>query len=213
MTPSAPSLRILRACTLGMLATLAACADSKTDGNYAAGYIGLDSGSMDAGLTLRLDVFPSDGTPDLLPQSVDLGSASGWDKLEVMMRPSVRVSGAVTGFLATPTAIDPTVPGEANVPVSARIDIRKSHSVAGASANTDADGIFAMAIPAGEDYDLVIVPEETARLPFQVRSMLLLAGDLDLPDLYLDYGAPVWGQVTRSNGTPVSSAIVHLIET
>lgn len=179
-----------------------------------------DGGDLDTGFdqdetSLRLDVFPSDATPDLLPQSISLGDGTDWTGLSVDVRPSVRVSGLVTGFQATPyfsSFSDPTVPGEDDVPVAARIDVHKEGSVAGATATTDDSGLFEVIVPAADGYDLVVVPVESALLPFEVRTILLLAGDLELSDLYLDYGAPVWGQVTRSDGTPVTDATVHLVD-
>ena len=173
---------------------------------------GVDSGSIGELPVLRMDVFPSDATPGLLPQTITLDEGPDWSRLEVEVRPTVSITGRVTGFEATPYAVEPTVPGEEDVPVAARIDVRQPGSVAGATTSTDEDGDFALQVPAGEGYQLVVVPEESTRLPFEVRTILLLASDLDLSDLYLDYGAPVWGQVTRSDGAPVSDVTVHLVE-
>lgn len=169
---------------------------------------------------LRLDVHPSDATSGLLPQSIPLDPETDWTRLQVEVRSTVTISGFVTGFQATPAAVggldgggvDPTVPGQDDVPVAARIEVALEGSVAGGTASTDDLGAFSLQVPKGEGYRLVVVPEESDLLPFEVRNILLLASDLQLDELYLDYGAPVWGQVTRTTGAAVPDVTVRLVD-
>jgi len=207
---SAPPARVLLGALL--LLALAGCSnDAYLATNDGAA---LDGGTDDTGATpeLRLDVYPSDATPGLLPQSIRLNGGGSWEGLSLEVRPTVTVSGTVTGFQATPYLTDPTVPGDDDLPVVARVDLFKAGSIAAASVESDQAGAFSMQIPAGEDYRLGLVPEDSSLQPFSVSSLTLLSSDLDLGNLYLDYGAPVWGKVLYADSSPASRALVHLVD-
>ncbi|MCK6502627.1 carboxypeptidase-like regulatory domain-containing protein [Myxococcota bacterium] len=201
-----------------LLLALAGCSadmalyEGQDDGDTAGGVIELPD--------LRLDVHPSDASAGLLPQSIPLLADAEWTGMQIEVRPTVTISGFVTGFEAAPAAVggidtdlgDPTVPGQDDVPVAARVEVALEGSVAGGTASTDALGAFRLQVPTGEGYRLVVLPEESDLLPFEVRNVLLLASDLALDELYLDYGAPVWGQVTRTDGAPVPGVTVQLVD-
>lgn len=213
MTP-----RHARPCAPLMLLILAGCsADMSMVQNGVANDTA--GGSWDLP-ELRLDIHPSDAAAGLLPQSIRLETDTDWQDMEIAVRPTVTISGFVTGFEATPAAVggldtelgDPTVPGQEDVPVAARVEVALDGSVAGGTASTDAEGSFQLQVPTGEGYRLVVLPEASDLLPFEVRNVLLLASDLQLNELYLDYGAPVWGQVTRSDGQPVPGVSVQLVD-
>ena len=179
--------------------------------------MGNETGAMNGDDTsapqqLRLDVYPSDATPDLLPQSIELVGTGPWADLTVPVSPTVSVSGSVSGFLATPYLTEPTVPGSDDVPVKARIDLFKQGSIAAASIESDSEGTFALEIPAGQAYHLAIVPEETTLQPFSLSSLNLLTANMDLGALYLSYGAPIWGVVHYSDQLPAAGAIMHLVD-
>lgn len=174
-----------------------------------------DGGYLDTGavpLQLRLDVHPSDATPDLEPQSVVLDVSGDWTGLDVEIRPSVTLSGLVQGFLVTPYAGEPTVPGEDDQPIAALVAAVIDGSIAGGNTSTAEDGSFSLTIPPGYDYRLEILPVDTDLVPFATRSIPVLASDLDLGLVYLDYGAPVWGRVTHSDGAIPDGATVHLVD-
>ncbi|MCB9778208.1 MAG: carboxypeptidase regulatory-like domain-containing protein [Alphaproteobacteria bacterium] len=192
-----------------LLVGLAGCADyALNKGEYT-----MDSGTLDGeSIALRLDVYPSDATPDLEPQSVLLEDGASWQGLQVDVAPSVRVSGRVTGFVASPIAGDPVVPGSADVPVAAAISMVQEFSVAGGATENDGAGEFQLTVPPGSDYRVEIIPDEPALLPFAVVDIVRLGGDLDLGDVYLDYGVPVWGQVLQDDGQPPRGATARLVD-
>lgn len=174
---------------------------------------GAEDGEAEVPVQLRLDIYPSDATPDLAPQSVLLDLDGDWRGLDLELSPSVTLSGTVQGFLATPyLAEDPTVPGEDDAPIAALVSVVLDDSVAGGTTTTDESGDFSLTVPPGQGYRLEIIPEDTDRVPFAVQTIPVLASDLDLGTISLDYGAPVWGQVLFSDGTVPAGSRVYLVD-
>lgn len=229
----ASSGRLWRLC--GLLLLLGGCTELALSADEASG--ALDSEDLGAGgedlfqVPVRLDVQPL-SAPDvrgrpLLPQTFWLEAPEAWTGRTFTMRPTVRVTGTVTGFAANPyggvSMAGPTVPGSDNVPVIAQVELYQAGSVAGDQAVTDEDGFFELLVPAGADYRLVVRPTAPAALPMLVYDGLTLTGDVDLSTpsdavpvalsnaLYLDYGDPVVGRVLDGAGEPVA-ATVRLID-
>ncbi|RME20276.1 MAG: hypothetical protein D6798_20830 [Deltaproteobacteria bacterium] len=208
MSPALPG----RLCLLAVLAGVAGCSDAAlhTSDAGALADTGMDELAAEDGL--RLDIFPSDATPGLRPQSVYLDPATDWTGLDVAVSPSVTLSGQVLGFVANPVSSNPTVPGQEDQPIAARIDVVMPDSVAGGSTTTAEDGRFEVQVPPGMNYRIDLVPEQTDRVPFDTMTIPVLASDLDLGIWTLDYGVPVWGRVTYSDDSVPRGATVQLID-
>ena len=157
-------------------------------------------------LSLRLDISPSDA--DLVAQSFTLGD--DWRGLDLTLNETVLYQGRITGYEATPPSAI-LVPGE-EVPVVGLVKLTQPDGVATDATLNDAEGNFDLAVPAGEDYRLSVVPRAPSALPFLVEEGLSLTGDLDEADEVLDYGVPVYGVVSLSDGTPVPRAEVSLLD-
>lgn len=205
-------MSLRRAMVATLLGLLTACSSADSMLNGAESYDDADTGAAELPQALRIDVYPSDdGANDLEPQSLWLDGDS-WTNLDLQIEPSVRLEGVVQGFIATPYFADPTVPGSDDQPIAARIDVVLDDSIAGGSTTTTETGAFWLTVPPGRDYRVEIIPEENDSVPFDVLSIPVLASDLDLGQLYLDYGSPVWGQVAYSDGTVPQGARVQLVD-
>ncbi len=204
--------------TLALLVAIATaggatgCSDMKLSAGAEDGTGAADGQSLSDD-SLRLDIFPSDATPGLKPQSVHLDGGGEWTGLDVEISPSVTLSGQVLGFLATPYSGDPTVPGQDDQAIAARIDVVMEDSVAGGSTMTTDDGYFELEVPPGKSYRVDVVPDQTDQVPFDSTTIPVLASDLDLGVWYLDYGVPVWGRVAYSDDGVPRGATVHLVDT
>lgn len=165
----------------------------------------------DAGLdTVRLDVYPSDASGGVAAQTV-FAELTRLDGGDIALRAPVSVRGTVTGYKATPpSAIE--VPGE-DTPVVAEVRLDEENGISDAGTTSDADGDFSMAVTPSDGYVLSVIPLDPENLPFLVLSDLSIDDDLplDADDLDLGYGNPVYGLVTKSDGTPVT-ADVSLID-
>ena len=169
-------------------------------------------GASDEAFTLRVDVYPSDAGPTLLPQSWLITGEQDWIGLDVALEAPIAVTGAVTGYAATPYATI-TVPG-AEGPISARVSAERTGTISADATSTDEDGGFLLALTPGDGYVFAVIPAESARLPFLVATDQSFTGDLafDDVDLALGYGAPVYGRVMDASGDGVPGALVSLIE-
>lgn len=187
-----------------------ACADynlMERTGDFAT-----DSGQeadANTGRYLRVDVYPSDASEDLLPQTIYL-AGSTWEGVEVAMQSKVRVWGTVDGFEATPH-VDASVPGR-NVPVEAHVDLVAAGTITSVTTRTDpADGSYTLYVPPGDGYLFSVVPENPAELPFHVlRDREFLSGRY--LSVHLDYGSPIWGRVADGLGRPVVGQEVQALD-
>ncbi len=157
---------------------------------------------------LRVDLYPSDQTPELLPETHILDE--DWEGLSLSMSTPVTVSGEVWGYDATPY-FDISVPG-GDIPVEARLAVYQPGTImsAGASSSVDDDGAFELRIPRGDDYTFSVVPVEPSQLPFLVQRGLAIKHDQVDQLIELDYGAPIYGYVRNSSGLPLNTLEVEL---
>lgn len=157
---------------------------------------------------LRVDVYPSDQTPDLLPETHILDEE--WEGLTLSMSSPVTVSGEVWGYDATPY-FDISVPGS-SIPIEARISVYRPGTIMSAGAGTLAEdhGAFQLRLPKASDYTFSVVPVEPSQLPFLVEQGLVFDSDQLDQLIELDYGAPIYGYVRNSSGLPLSTLEVEL---
>lgn len=201
------ALSLLGACTQAEM--------SMNDAREAAGTDMADTGlSEDAAgsRVLRVDLTPTGGT-GLLPQSVlvplDAGEAA-LDGLALDLAPTVAFSGEVLAFVATPYD-GLTVPGTPDAPLDAVVSATLLGTRTAASALTDADGAFALELPALRDYRVAILPRDAANVPFFVESGTDLRTDRD-ESYALGFGAPVFGRITESDGSAVVAGVEVWLE-
>jgi hypothetical protein len=178
---------------------------------------------------IRLDIHPisapSANEEPLLPQSFWLAPNESWSNLRLTMQPTVTVTGTITGFSANPQGIEPSVPGEDDLPVAAQIELYQPDTIAAAEVSTDDDGFFSLQVPAGTDYRLVVRPSDASHLPLYIFDGLELSGDVvDLnalleteydEALILDYADPVYGrllQEVEGGEIGLSGAQIRLID-
>ncbi len=181
---------------------------------YAMSKNELDSGALapreDTTVTgyLRVDVYPSDQNPDLMPETHILDDE--WEGLTLSMSTPVQYEGQVWGYDATPY-FDIDVPGS-SIPIEAMVSVYKPGTIMSASAHTepDSDGAFLLRLPASDDYTLSVVPVEPTQLPLLVDSDVTIRDDVDDELIELDYGAPVYGHIENSSGLPLSSLDIEL---
>ena len=160
---------------------------------------------------LRLDVYPGEDQENLLPQSWIADGTADWTGMVIDVKPAITVTGQVVGYAVSPFHAD--VPGAELSPVDATIRMTRPGTISGGSIKTDDLGNFTVQIPPARDYTLSIVPTDSSLLPFAVVEDLDIVEDLDLGQVDLGYGLPVYGQITDSDGRPVSSAEVRLQHT
>lgn len=193
------------------LALVAGCANLAEDLGTATGGTA-DTGADAAAdsVALRLDVYPSSGVQGVEPQSFSIARGPSMQGLHVDLQPTRRVSGVITGYEATPY-MDVQVPGE-TVPVVANVTVIQPGTVAGASTNTSDRGTYSLQVPAGEGYQISVVPSEPALLPFVVSTDQVIDADRNY-SLDIDFGVPVWGTVTMSDGSPAPTGTrVRLVD-
>lgn len=166
----------------------------------------------DATESLRIDVYPNSSGPDLEPQSLLVDDGDDWSKLRFSLSRPVEVEGTITGYEANP-GLAADVPGE-EVPVIASISVSRANDIAGGSTTSDADGRFDLELTGGTDFLISIVPIDPSLLPFLVLTDQDLGDDrrFDDDELALGYGEPVYGQVTDSEGKPVTDCYIGLID-
>lgn len=187
-----------------LLLTTACSADMQT--------LGSESGTFEDanGAELLLNIFPSDATPDLLPQTYPLPRFTDWMDTQVQIRPTIQILGIVTAFSPTPYLVEPTVPGEQDTLIPATVSVYQLEGVGQGSAATDEDGRFDIAIPAGQLYRLLIVPTDTAQSPFLLTDLPTLSESTDLGFFEVEHGVPVWGKVRYSDETVPSDIRISL---
>lgn len=169
-------------------------------------------GDFEQEYTLRLDVWPAaqDGVATL-PQSffnVAFDSDSAYSAALALRTPVV-VSGQLTGFDANPTAIG--VPGKDGV-VSGFVNLAVPGTPMERVVATDTEGFFEAEVVPAEGYTLALIPELPAELPFLVLENESIFGAIDL-STYLDYGLPVYGQVSVGEEGVLDSGIAQLVHT
>ncbi len=195
---------------------LGGCAEYalNTSDELAAPAEGDETAELDfSDVQLRLDVLPaltSTSTP-LLAQSFWLEEQDDWLALTASLQPTVTISGEVLGFAANPYGIEPTVPGQSDVPVIGQVQLQQLDTIVESSIQTDEAGQFLLELPAGTGYRLAILPTDPIELPIAIEDGLTFNADTDLGSIELDYGDPVYGTVTNSSGDPVD-CLVRLID-
>jgi hypothetical protein len=171
-----------------------------------------DTGADALGPSFRLDVYPSGSTSWLSAQSWT-PDGDDWQDLDVALSASVLVRGSITGFLSNPTvggeAPLPAVPGTADAPIVARLDLSQRGGIGAASAWSEDDGSFALRVPGGTAYDLLIAPIDPRALPAQALSLPLLASTTT-QQVEMEHGQPVFGRVFAAGGASMEGASVRL---
>ncbi len=194
---------------VALLCLLPACASTDMALDEGAGADGaLDSGAENLSRAIRIDVLPSGDSP-VLAQS-RIFAADAWQAVIVDLQPTLSWSGQVVGFRATP--YDITVPGEARVPVVARVEAIVPGQRGGAAGVTDSDGTFSLQLPAGEGYRVSVLPDSPALLPFLVLTDQSFDADLRNQDLDLGYGQAVSGRVAQDDGSPLPATATAWLE-
>lgn len=157
---------------------------------------------------LRLDVYPAEAAVPLTEQSREL---MGWGSQgRIDLDASITIRGTVLGFSAAP-AVDPVIPGEADVPVQAVVRAEVPGQITGAATTTDAEGRFSLTLPDAEGYLFSVVPTDE-NLPIYVATDLSFE-DGEVVDIDLEYGEPLYGLVRQSDGSTVGvDATVRLLD-
>ena len=190
-------------------ALLCACAESSFS-SRAESDTALDAGDNaamegDGALAaIRIDVTPS-GDSVYLPQSVlvelpEAGAADLLRNLDVRLDETRTLSGQITSFQAAPLG-DVEVPGTITEPFVGRVNMIDRSSQARRTVDV-INGTFEMQLPAGE-YQLGVIPADSELQPFYIDSAYALDSDRRDFELDLGFGAPVFGMVLQSDGTPV----------
>ncbi|MCB9676848.1 MAG: carboxypeptidase regulatory-like domain-containing protein [Alphaproteobacteria bacterium] len=158
--------------------------------------------------TLVLQVFPgkqtdSDGTVRAVPASVDDPPYEQPIAVE-LLRPFT-IPGAVSGQVVNPTnrADLPSSDGA----VRASLSFRTASLPGTQITSTDVDGLFEVALVSAE-YQVTIAPEDP-RMPMTTQTVLATS-ELELLDLGLDQGVPIWGRVFE-DGAPYGNAEVVVL--
>ncbi len=157
---------------------------------------------------LRVDIYPSDQNPDLLPETHILDEE--WEGLTVEMLNPVTLAGEVWGYDATPyLGID--VPGS-SIPIDARVSFYRQGTIvsAGAVTQSEQDGAFSISLPRGDDYTFSVVPIDPSQLPFLVEQHVIVRADSEDELIELDYGVPVFGHITNSSGLELDSLALEV---
>jgi hypothetical protein len=158
----------------------------------------------DAGTGLfRIDIHPSaedtvaeEGGPVYLTQSV-LTSASNEERLDIVMKAAVRVSGTVTGWAVTPW-LSPNLPGTDN-PIPASMSISKPDSSQSYFFTADEDGQFEAMVVPETDYAMTITPHSVGSV-FTTLALEAPEGQDVVFDVNLEYGQTLWGRVLDPDG-------------
>ena len=147
-----------------------------------------------------IDVYPSDAVEGVLPQTLKVTQNELYNsKIIVDLQPTVTVSGYVYGYQILPTT-EALPPGE-NIPLVGDISIEKKDYLNKSTTGTNEYGYFELEIPKSTNYQLKIVPNDSAEIPFFVENI-----DIGQSQNALDYeltpGIPVFGfiQFEDSNG-------------
>jgi len=157
---------------------------------------------------MRLDIHPQDQNIDLLSQSWIADGDADWGDLTIEVNPSVSVSGQVLGYTVQP--LNAEVPGGDRNPVTANITVQRPGTISSSAVTTDTDGTFSLEVPPARGYTISISPDDTHLLPFQVVQGVDITDNLDLEEIDLGYGLPVYGRITNDEGTPIHNALVNL---
>ena len=157
---------------------------------------------------LRVDVYPSDQNPDLLPETHILDG--DWEGLSLSMSTPATYAGMVWGYDASPY-FDISVPGSF-IPIEAMVSVYKAGTIMSASAHTDAmeDGAFRLRLPRADDYTLAVLPVEPTQLPLLITQGVSIRSDVSDELIELDYGAPVYGRIANGTGLELGALELEL---
>jgi hypothetical protein len=179
---------------------LAGCADA------ALNLEGLQDGVVDE--YMRLDIYPSEFNPDLLPEShlVDGWWFDGGDLVLPMSTP-VQIAGVISGS-GWEHAEDQDA--DRDLPVQSRVSAWVDGAIQGATTASDAlTGQFALNLPPASGYAVSVVPADGSGLPFQVLTDQDLSADTDSWDVRLTDGVRLHGVVLDAEGAPVDGMTVR----
>jgi len=157
---------------------------------------------------IRIDVYPSSSNGELLKQSWIADLSDGLTGFDIVLEPTIVISGKVVGYRANP--LHSEVPGEDRSPVAATIRVERAGTITGGSVDTDADGDFRLEVPASRGYTVSVTPDDGLRLPFQVSVDNNLSSDLNLETVDLGYGLPVYGHIRTLDGDGLHPLTVRL---
>jgi hypothetical protein len=191
-----------------VLAWSTSCGGTKGSDSVGSGDGGGETKEQLTGVSpgdLRIDVTPL--TPDIPPQTWIPRAGATWSDLEIDLAAPVEVSGAISGYVPTPTSI--TVPGEQS-PIEADVyafvpDTRNSDGTR-SSATT---GRYKLTLPAGSGYMLGVIPTNP-QLPFAAVADSTFAHDTTASFDLTESGS-VFGYVVDQIGG-VRGARVQLVE-
>ena len=190
-----------------LLPLLVACSDKTEKTDVVRGGLG-GAELSPVSDQIRIDVYPSDGGSNLLPQSWVADVGDGLEGIEILLEPTITVKGEVVGYRVNPLNAD--VPGEGLAPVAATVRVARTGTITGGSVETGEDGSFSLRVPASRGYTLSIVPEDGTRLPFFVSMDNNLNSSVDLETIDLGYGVPVYGHLKTRDGLGLQSLKVRL---
>jgi hypothetical protein len=156
---------------------------------------------------LRVDVIPAQPGGELpaLPFTA-FRVAEGAEAVELDRIDSPlaeRIAGAVVAMRTNPTVA--SLPAR-EVPVIGTVSFSVPGTILQWQARTDEDGAFEAFLAPGSDYDLAILPDDPALPAWSGPSDAFL----DIDPIDLDFGVPIYGLVTSTEG-PVSGAAVRAV--
>ena len=157
--------------------------------------------------SFRIDVYPSDAFPSLLPQSYQLDGISDYVGLDIELNQTVTLSGVIQGYEVNPTS-DILVPGQVQF-VEGRVELRQANSIAGNVGYSRPDGTYDLQVPSGE-YDLLVSPIFPSNLPFHISESIQVEDNIDF-DVEIDAGRPLFGSV-QSGEEPLTGAMVQVFD-
>ena len=197
---------IRRALPITLSCLLHGCAMDTAGFDTGAAFGGaeLDPG----GNQLRIDVFPSSATPDLVPQTWVAPTDVDWTDLDVEVFPPVSVEATVLGYIPMPHSAE--VPGAQGQPINAQVTLLRPGTINGATVETDDEGRFSVEIPPAPGYRIQIVPIDQPTIPMLIQDPQALTESVILEDIDLGSGEPVFGNVTYEDGVPGQDIEVRL---
>lgn len=200
-------------CALGIAGFgLAGCME------YSAGDLAQSPQELDdepAPALIRIDVLPSqaldaDGEFRVLSRTFGPREILGETDLGTLqLSGPVEIRGQVVGETVTPHASGGELPHVVE-PVAAEVTIRRSGSVQQYVTRTDELGRFGSIIVPQDTYDLSIVPDDPAVPAYTQR--LRVGQQPSFQDVFLDYGAAIWGRVVDAYGSPLTQVAVYVVD-
>lgn len=201
---------MMRVLPLLLLLLLGACAEQ----GFEERALDVDVPAADG--QLRIDVYPptdlglrdgAGGLLDLRPQTY-FESVEGDSQVELTVTPAVAVGGLVEGIALTPFP-SADLPSVAGPLAGARVQFGQEDGVQQPRTVTLDNGIYDVpVVPSGLEYGVTIIPE-TPYVPI-LRERVVVDGSTRTIDFFVELGAPVWGQLSDSRGTPLVDTAVHV---